>query len=879
MSGRLRRMLRILLEKDSVEREMDEEMRFHVDMETEDNLRAGMKPEEARRAALLKFGGVERFKEEARWARGGRVVEDFWWDVRLALRSLRRTPGFTVVALAMLALGIGANTAIFSVINAVLLRPLPGHEPARLVQVFETHMAQGWDHFSFSQMNLLDLMESSTSFEAIGAIAGGTVNLTGDGPPARIGVSSITPGFVQMLGLKPVLGRAFRASDLDGWDRRRVVMVSEDTWRSRFGSDPAIEARVIQLDGEGYEVVGVLPEAEPWLRNELYAPLSLNPESDRDNHFLAVVARLRDDVNIEAAQAELTPLARRLTARNAPIDEGMGFQLEPSSTWAATDDLRRSLWVFMGAVGFLLLIACLNLANLLLARVAGRRRQVAMCVALGAGRGRVIRQLLTESAVLGLAGALLGIGVAQLGLDALVALEPGEIPRLEAVRINGPVLLFTLVVALATGVIGGLLPAVRVPFRGLGATLRDGGRGGVGGRSQARLRSWLVAAETALSLVLLVGAGLLIRSLIAVQTVDTGFDADNRLTFEVNLPDSYTRAGSRAFREEFLSRTRALPTVESAAAVHMRPVDGGNTVMSLIPVGETIETFGGAIAADWRLISDDYFRSLGLSLVEGRDLSHEIPAGGDQGMGGPMEVVISQSLADAIWPGESAVGKQAQLWVTPERVGTVVGVVEDMRERGPGQDETRAVYLTYDLAGWSPVHFVVHTTGEPRAALQPLRAILAQIDADLPMSRARTMDEMVHSSTASRRFTMILLTVFAAVALVLALAGLYGVIADSVSQRSQELGVRVALGATSPDVLGLVIRQGMVPAAAGIGVGLLVSLGLSRVLGSLLFGVGAADFVTYAATGGVLALSALLACWVPARAALRVDPVTVLRDE
>ncbi len=879
MSRRLRRVLHILLQKDSVEREMDEEMRFHVDMETEDNIRAGMKPRDARRAALLKFGGLERFKEEARTARGGRVVGDLWWDVRLAVRGLRRSPGFTAVALAMLALGIGASTAIFSVVDAVLLRPLPFHQPDRLVQVFETHMAQGWDHFAFSQMNLLDLMESSTSFEAIGGIRGGTVNLTGDGPPARIGVSPITPNFVQMLGVKPVLGRAFRDSDLDGWDARRVVMVSQATWTSRFGSDPAIEGRVILLDGEGYEVVGVLPEAEPWLRNELYTPLALNPESNRDNHFLAVVARLRGDVSLQAAQTELTPLARRLTARNAPIDEGMGFQLEPSSTWAAPDDLRRSLWVFMGAVGFLLLIACLNLANLLLARVAGRRRQVAMCMALGAGRGRVIRQLLTESAVLGLAGAILGIGVAQLGLYALVALEPGEIPRLEAVQINGPVLLFTLAVALATGVIGGLLPAVRIPFRGLGATLRDGGRGGVGGRSQARLRSWLVAAETALSLVLLVGAGLLIRSLIAVQTVDTGFEADNRLTFEVNLPDSYTRAGSRAFREEFLSRMRTMPTVQSAAAVHMRPVDGGNTVMSLIPVGETIETFGGAVSADWRLISDDYFQSLGLSLVEGRDLSHEIPGEGDQGMGGPMEVVVSQSLAQAIWPGESAVGKHAQLWVTPDRVGTVVGVVEDMRERGPGQDETRAIYLTYNLDDWSPVHFVVHTTGEPRAALQPVRAMLAQIDADLPMSGVRTMDEMVRSSTASRRFTMILLTVFAGVALALALAGLYGVIADSVSQRSQELGVRVALGATSPDVLGLVIRQGMVPAGAGIAVGLVAALALSRVLRSLLFGVGATDFITYAAMGGILALAALLACWLPARAALRVDPVTALREE
>ncbi|GMR13320.1 MAG: hypothetical protein BMS9Abin29_1525 [Gemmatimonadota bacterium] len=361
--------------------------------------------------------------------------------------------------------------------------------------------------------------------------------------------------------------------------------------------------------------------------------------------------------------------------------------------------------------------------------------------------------------------------------------------------------------------------------------------------------------------------------------MDTGFDPDGRLTFEVNLPNSYTRADGQAFRDGFLDRIRQLSSVETAAAVNMRPVGGGNVVMSLIPVGETMESFGGAISADWRMITEDYFQVMGLNLVQGRDLTHELPEMREDGTPPPLDVVVSRSLAAAVWPGEDAVGKQAQLWVTPDRVGTVVGVVEDMRERGPDQDERMAVYFTYTVGAWSPVHFVVHTTGEPRAILPTVRAILAEVDSDVPLSRVQTMDEMIGNSMAARRFTMTLLAVFAGVALVLALAGLYGVIADSVSQRAQELGIRVALGASPQEVVELVVGQGMRPALLGIGVGLVVALALSGVLRSLLFGVADTDLVTYAAVGGMLAFATLVACWLPTRAVLKLDPVKVLREE
>jgi predicted permease len=361
--------------------------------------------------------------------------------------------------------------------------------------------------------------------------------------------------------------------------------------------------------------------------------------------------------------------------------------------------------------------------------------------------------------------------------------------------------------------------------------------------------------------------------------VDTGFDPEGRLTFEVNLPSSYTRADAQTFRDGFLNRIRELSPVEAAAAVNIRPVGSGNVVMSLIPVGETMESFGGAVSADWRMISEDYFQAMGLTLVQGRDLTHELPEMLEDGTPPPLDVVISRSLAEAVWPGEDAVGKQAQLWVTPDRVGTVVGVVEDMRERGPDQDERMAIYFTYTVGAWSPVHFVVHTTGAPLDILPTVRALLTEVDPDVPMSRVQTMDEMIGNSMASRRFTMTLLAVFAGVALVLALAGLYGVIADSVSQRAQELGIRVALGASPQEVVELVVGQGMRPALLGIGVGLVAALALSGVLRSLLFGVADTDLATYTAVGGVLALAALAACWLPTRAVLKMDPAKVLREE
>jgi predicted permease len=876
-----RERVRALLFGARQETEMDEELRFHLERETELLRQAGLKPREARRQAQLRFGGVERVKEEVREARGIMVLEEFSKDVTLALRGLRRSPGFTAVALSMLALGIGANSAIFSVIHTVLLEPLPFEQPAALVQVFETHMDQGWDQFALSEPNLLDLMEESTAFDGIAGTFGGRPRiLSGEGSPERVETRAVTPGFYRILGVTPVLGRTFDISDVRGQQPLPVLLLSEDAWATRFGADPTMIGRTVRLDGSEYEVVGVLPRDGPWLREEFYLPMALNPESGRDSHNHNSIARLHDGVTIEAARTELALLAQRMTARNAPIDDGMGFRVEPATIWAASADLRLSLWVLMGAVGFLLLIACMNLANLLLSRVANRRRQVALCVALGASRARVVRQLFTESAVLGIGGSVLGIVVAAVGLQALAALDPGNIPQLENVELDGPVLFFTLSLALATSVLGGLLPALRLPCDRLSETLRDGGRSGHG-RSQARVRSWLVASETALSLVLLVGAGLLIRSLVAVHGVDPGFDPEGRLTFTVNLPSTYnSSAAVTDFRQQFLGRLRAQPQVQSAAAGIVGPMSSTG-VMVVLPGGSTVESFGAGLSADWRLITDDYFESIGRRVVQGRDLSHRQPGVGPDDSQPPLEAVISRRLADAVWPGENAVGRQLQAVAPFSGLYDVVGVVEDMRERGPAQNETLSFYLSLDA---SPIlipfsNFVVHATGEPRALVPTLRGILEQIDPDLPMSDVVTMDELLQGSTASRRFTMSLLAMFAGVALVLALSGLYGVIADSVSQRSRELGVRVAMGASPSDIMGLVLRQGMLPAVLGIGVGLVAAVGFSRVLQSLLFEVAATDAVTYASMGAFLTLAALAACWAPAYATVKLDPVAVLKEE
>lgn len=870
---RLMRFARIVFDKPGVESEMDEELRFHIEAESEENVLRGMSPDEAHRAALVSFGGLERFKEQGRSARGGRWLDDLVRDVRRALRGLRNSPGFTAISLTVLALGIGATTAIFSVINAVLIRPLPFEEPDRLVQVFERHQEAGWDRFSVSEPNAIDVRDRARSFEGVGVIGFGIATITGEGTPQRIDLGTVTPGFFDVLGVTPLVGRTFRDTDVDATQPMRRLLLSEDLWATRFGSDPGIVGRTVSLDTEGYLVVGVLPgiTAPAWLSRDAYEPLVLDPEEPRNFHQLSVVARLQDGIGIEGAQADLEGLAQQMRDDYGRIDQDIEFVVDPSSTWIGSADLKRSLWIFMGSASLLLLIACANLANLQLARLSDRLRQVTLSMALGAGRGRIIRQLLTESIVLGLIGGVLGIVVAWAGLAGLIALEPGNIPRMGEVEADRTALAFALTVSLVAGVAAGLLPAIRMFSPNIGTALRESGRRTSGGRTGRRVQGWLVGTETALSLILLVGAGLLIRSLIELQSVDSGYDPDGRITFAVTMPGSYSPDEQRQFRADFLARTRSLPQVMAASATTSQPV-GGSGMMGLLPKGETPETFGGNVSADFRGISDDYFRSLGLSFVRGRDLDHSI-------LDYPRELVISESLASALWPGEDAVGREVELLNDPDRPGIIVGVVQDMRGRGPETDETLAIYLSLNVLPSAFMSLVVHSEGEPLTIMPDVRRLLAQLDPNVPVTDVLTMDGLVQNSTASRRFTMTLLGLFSGLALVLALAGLYGVIAQSVGQRTKELGVRVALGASAPDVMRLVMSQGMRPAAIGIAAGLVVTLWMSSLLESLLFEVSPTDPGTYIGVGLLLGLAAAAACWVPARATLRLEVASVLREE
>ncbi|UCC83925.1 MAG: ABC transporter permease [Gemmatimonadota bacterium] len=796
-------------------------------------------------------------------------------DIRYAFRTLRKRPGFTAVALVTLALGIGANTAIFSVIQSVLLEPLPFEGPDRLVQVWESRVERGWTHAGMNPANFWDFREQNGAFEDLGALFYSSLNLTGLGYPERVSAGFISAGFFRILRVQPALGRTFLPGEDEPGGDNAVVLLSNEYWRTRFAADSAIIGSSLTFDGQSYTVVGVLPAGEPWLdEREVFAPLVRNPDADRVGFYLSVIGRLAPGVSIEAARADLTAVAQRLEEAYPEANEGIGATIESAeSAWLAGADLRRALWILLGAVGFLLLIACVNLANLLLAKATGRIRETAVRAALGADRWRIVRQVLTESLVLGLAGAAAGLLLAFWGVDLFKSLEPGGIPRADQVSINGWVLGFTAAVGLLTGVLSGIIPAIQLPRTDFQTALRESSRGTSGARAQNRLRGALVAAEVALSLMLLVGAGLLIRSFFEVMTVDRGFQSESRLVFAVNMPGSYDTGRRGEVRDQLLERLNAMPGVLSAA-VNSRPIAGGNPGMGIVPEGWQEEPGDITPWAGWRLVTRDYFRVMGVRLLSGRTFTER------DVIGEPWTAIISERLAERLYPGEDPVGRQVILWQGQgDLVAEVIGVVANQRERGLDNDPTLTVYLPYYGAGWSPMQFVVHTTGDPRANVGTVRSMLAEIDPSLPISNIQTLDEIVGNSVAGRRFYMLMLAVFAGVAIVLALAGIYGVQSYSVSRRTSEIGVRVAMGATHKQVIRQIVRQGMQPAAIGIVLGLIAAFGISRLLSSLLFGVASSDPLTYVGVAILLAAAALVACYLPALRALRIDPVNALREE
>lgn len=798
-------------------------------------------------------------------------------DLRHGARSTLRNRGFTAIAVLTLALGIGASASIFSVVRSVLLRPLPFPEPERLVEVWETRVERDMDQISFTYANFWDVLEMNRSFEAMGAIRWSSMTYLGDKEPARLSVAGTTVGFFRALGAAPVVGRVFvDGEDAQGSDTRLAVL-SHAFWMSRFGADRSLVGRSITLDREAYRVIGVLPPGTPWLdAADVFIPFTRPAQLNRDSWELPVIGRLAPGVTLEAARSDVQRIATRLSEQY-PEAKGMGIRLGSSDSWVASDSLRRALWVLMGAVGFLLLISCVNLANMLLARSTTRGRERALRAALGATRGRVVQLALAESAVLGLLGGAAGLALAFGIVRMLRSLNPGGIPRLADAQVDGWVLLVTLGTALVTSIATGLVPALRTPYHNVVSALREGERSVAGHRRLGRVRHLLVAIEVALSIVLLVGAGLLVRSFGRVLDVDRGFVTEQRVIVDVGLPATASDAESARVGQllvNLLARVRSIPQVTSAAVVHVRPLQGAATGMGFGAADRPDATGKEIPWAGWRIVSNDYLKTLGVPLVAGRDFTEQ------DRIGVPWKVIISKRIAELLWPGENAIGRQLVLWKGQgQSTGEVIGVAGDMRDWGLTDDPTYAVYIPVYGTSLSPANFVIHTSLSTATLVPMLRSVLAELDPTVPVSRATTLDEIVGDSVAARRFTMLLLAALAVVALILALAGIYGVLSYAVSQRRSEMGLRIALGASGRSVLRLVMFQGMQPVVIGLVVGIAGALALSRFMTSLLFGMTPADWPTYAAVGALLAGAALLACYVPARDALRVDVTATLRDE
>ena len=797
-------------------------------------------------------------------------------DMRHAVRLFWKRPGFTLVVVMTLALGIGANTILFSLVNSVLLNPLPYAAPERLVFVAVHREGEFYNGASFDDYK--DFRERTRSFAQLAAVSPQwTLTLTGVSEPQNLRGLFASSNLFAALGVAPARGRAFGAEE-DRANAGRVVVISHGLWQRQFGGGADVLGKSLALDGEPHAIVGVMPAGFQFFDEaDLWVPLAHNPAIGRGRNvrLLSIFGRLGEGVTREQAESEIVSVAARLESEYAATNKGFSARLVPLHEHV-TGDVRPTLLVLLAAVGLVLLIACANVANLTLARAASRRREFAVRAALGAGRFALTRQVLTESLLLGAAGGAVGLLLAVWGVDLLLSVGPENIPRRAEIGIDSRVLAFTSAVSLLTGALFGLAPALRASRAELGDALKSGARAGESPRS-ARLRSALVVSEVALSIMLVAGAGLLARSFVRLLDVNPGFRPDNLVSLGVILPQSsYPRPEQRAeFYRRLEERLRALPGVESVGAVTRLPLHQAGNITSTLVVEGRPAPEGAPPEVDFRRASPDYFRTMGVPLVAGRAFVER-----DATDAQPV-AVVNEAMARRHWPGESALGKRIKLGANPDASPwiTVVGVVGNVRHLGLDSEPRPEVYRHLLTSPPTSPVVVVSTNGDPRGLIPTLRGAVRELDRDLPAATARTMDEIIARSVAERRFLMALLGVFAAVALALAAVGIYGVVSNSVAQRTHEIGVRMALGATRGNVLRLVIAQGMTPALAGLALGLAGALALTRVMRGLLFGVGARDPVTLASAALLLAAVALLACYVPARRATRIDPMEALRHE
>lgn len=804
-----------------------------------------------------------------------------WQDIKYGVRMFVKNPGFTLVAVLALALGIGTNTAIFSVVNGVLLRPLSFRDAERLVYFEGINPERGITDGSFSLPDYLDWQSQTDAFESMTAFVESGMNINSeDAEPEHIPRAVVTASFFQTMGVNPVLGRALLKDD-ESLGSERVTVLSYGLWHRRFGANPNVLGSRINLGGIDVTIVGVMPAGFSYPANaQLWSPIKMDPEraraGRRDNRFLKVIGRLKPTATVDGAQSQIDTLSARLRQQYPETNYGWSARLKGLQDWT-TRDVRTSLLLLLGAVGFVLLIACANVANLLLARASARRKEIAVRTALGAGRWRIIRQLLTESSLLAAAGGVVGLALSILLTKLLVAISPADVPRLDQIGLDARVLGFTVGVVGLVGLLFGLAPALQASKTDLNDALKEGGRSSSEGHGRNRVRALLVVSEMALSLLLLIGAGLLIKSFLLLRDVNPGFDAKNVLTMRVPLPGArYTEPQQQAtFFRELTGRVSALPGVEAAGATLSLPLGGSDFDVgrSFIPEGRPLVP-EESLQTDYFVVTPDYFKTMRIPVKTGRSVTDRDTAET------PPVVVVNESLASRVFAGENPIGKRITVWRDEKFAREIIGVVGDVKSSRLEEETGYQIYVPHAQdAGWGTLSLAVRTKGEPEALAAQVRGAIISIDKNQPAYDIKTMDDVFSASVANTRLVVLLFGAFAMFALLLASIGIYGVIAYSVAQRTHEIGIRLAVGAQTKDVLKMIITQGMILALIGAGLGLVGAFAATRVMRSLLYGVSATDPLIFIGVSLLLTVVALLACYIPARRATKVDPLIALRYE
>jgi len=879
----LRARARALLRRGAAERELDEELRFHIEMETEKNVRAGMNPVDARRRALRDFGGVEPTKEAHRDVRG-RWLEELGADTRYALRTLRRAPVLATAAILTLALGVGANTTIFSAVNAVVLQPLPFAQPDRLVMLWEENPEKGWHQQICAPANVLDWQEQVKAFQGITMFfdGAGVSTLTGEGAPRVLKTSGVTGNFFDVLGIRAQLGRTLQPNETWAADGiARTVVISDRFWREQFGADPRAVGRSIRVDGQSLQVVGVAPSgfSFPVEDIDIWVPRAWKPGIRaqvffRQAHFMRAIARIAPGASLETADAQLQAVAGRLKLQYPATNKYMGAGLTPLHRFLV-GDTRLPLLVLLAAVGLLLLISCANVGNLLLVRAVGREREAALRLTLGAGRGRLAKQALTESLVLSVLGGVAGVALGIVGTRVLESLQPPGMLRVSHFAVDFTVLGYVLMIVAGSGLLFGTAPAIWSGRRSPAESLKQGGRGG----DTRRMRRWtelLVVGEVALAVVLTLGAGLLVRSFRELTQVDPGFDPHGVLATQIVLsgPKYDSSSQARVFFDQMIARVAALPGVSAAAATSNVPLQGSGYTSDFVVAGRPAGEYYPEITH--RMVTPTYFQVMRVKLLRGRAFT------ADDRAGGPPVVIINDEVEKKYFKGQNPVGQRLTFDKVPNAQSewlTIVGVVRGERQQTLAAEPSIEAYVPAAQEMPSAMSVLARVDGDPTALGPAIRRLLAELDPDLPVTRMRSVDEIRARSLARQRFLMTMLVVFAAVGLLLAVIGVYGVLGQVARRRTREMGIRIALGSPVSSVRWIVVRHGLTLVASGLAIGIGVAVVATRGLTALLYHVAPADPATFVAVPIVLAVTGIAAAWIPAVQASRADPAVALRAE